>query len=73
MATKRLELIFKNQMEKTSKISIDEPKADLTDEEVQAVMNDMITKNIFSTSGGDLVSISGARVVTTDVQEYSVN
>lgn len=68
----RLELIFKNQEDRKSKISMDEPRSDLTEGEIQTVMNDIITKNIFDTTGGELVAISSARIVTTEVQEFQV-
>ena len=71
MATK-LQMSFKNAMDKQSTLSIDNPRADVTDAEVAAVMQDIIAKNIFNTSGGDLVSIVGAKVVTTTVNELTV-
>ncbi|QIB27521.1 DUF2922 domain-containing protein [Caloranaerobacter azorensis] len=72
MARSKLEMIFKNQLDKKTIISVDNPKDDLTEEEVSAAMNEIILKNIFSFSGGDLVAISGARIVTTNVQELNL-
>ncbi len=72
MADTRLQMIFKNQDDRKKTVSIDSPRADLTDVEVQTAMNDIITKNIFNSSGGDLIGISGARIITTDIQELSV-
>jgi hypothetical protein len=69
MATTRLEMIFLNQQGKTNKISVDSPKSDLTEAEVQTAMEDIVAKNIFSSTGGDFVGVSSARVVTTDVTE----
>lgn len=71
MATK-LEMSFKNAMDNKSTISIDNPKSDITDAEVAAVMQNILNKNIFNTNGGDLVSIGGARVMTTTVDELTV-
>ncbi len=68
MATK-LTMSFKNAADNTTSYSVDDPRADVTDVEVQAVMDDMLAKNIFNTSGGDLVSVSGAKVTTTTVNE----
>ncbi len=68
MATK-LRMSFKNALDNTSSISLDDPKADITAVEVQTVMDDIIAKNIFNTSGGDLVAVKGAEVVTTTVNE----
>ncbi|HCX03223.1 MAG: DUF2922 domain-containing protein [Tissierellales bacterium] len=68
MAT-RLRMSFLNSLNRTTSMSLDDPKADLTPTQVQAVMDDIIAKNIFNSSGGDLVSVKGAEVVTTTVNE----
>lgn len=70
--TKKLELVFKNQMDRTSRISVDEPREDLTEFEITEAMNALIEKNIFKTSGGDLKTISGARIITTQIEELTV-
>jgi len=72
MADKRLEMTFKNQMDTSTRLSIDNPRANITEAEVQTAMNDIVTRNIFSSTGGDLVGIVGARIVTTDVQELTI-
>ncbi|WP_168198224.1 DUF2922 domain-containing protein [Crassaminicella thermophila] len=69
MATKRLEMIFKNQMGTTTKIAVDNARADLTQEEVQTAMQAIIDKNIFETNKGELAGIDSARIVTTDIEE----
>lgn len=71
MSTK-LEMSFKNAQENKSTISIDNPRADLTDAEVKTVMQDIIAKNIFNSTGGDLVSINSARIVSTTIDELAV-
>jgi hypothetical protein len=72
MADSRLEMSFKNQMDKKIKISIDNPRADLTETEVRTLMDNIIARNIFNSSGGDLVGVAGARIVTTQVQELTL-
>ncbi len=67
--TIRLSMSFKNAADRTSSYTIDDPRADISEAEVQAVMEDMITRNIFNTSGGDLKSIASAKVTTTDVTQ----
>ncbi|MDD4239056.1 MAG: DUF2922 domain-containing protein [Desulfotomaculaceae bacterium] len=67
--TTTLRLGFKNQSGNTVSISLDNPKADLTSAAVEAAMDLMIAKNIFTTSGGDLVSKSDARLITTDTTD----
>ncbi len=65
----RLEMDFLDALEKVSRISLDDPRADLIPSEIQAVMQTIIAQNIFETANGDLVAISGARVVTTNINE----
>lgn len=72
MPEKRLEMTFKNQADGRARISIDNPREDLNDIEIKAVMDNIVAKNLFNTSGGDLVAVVGARIVTTDVQEFEL-
>jgi hypothetical protein len=65
----RLTMSFKNSSDRMSSYTLDDPRADLTDAEVEAIMLDMIAKNVFNTTGGDLVSISSAKVTTTSISE----
>jgi hypothetical protein len=67
--TIRLTMSFINEAERTTSYTIDDPKEGITEAEVQAVMEDMISRNIFNTSGGDLKSIASARVTTTSVNQ----
>lgn len=69
MLTKRLEMTFQNANGGRSTISVLDPLDDLTEAEVQACMQTIIEKNIFETSGGDLVGIVEARVVRTEVNQ----
>ena len=52
---KNLELLFKNTAGKNARISVQDPKEDLTTEEVQALMDNILDKNVFETPGGDLL------------------
>lgn len=72
MAEKRLEMTFKNQSDGRVRMSIDNPREDLSDVEIKLAMDNIVAKNLFNTSGGDLVAVVGARVVTTDVQEFEL-
>ena len=65
----RLRMSFINALNRTTSMSVDDPREDLTPAEVQAVMDDVIAKNIFNSSGGDLVSVKSAEVITTNVNE----
>jgi hypothetical protein len=72
MGTKRLEMIFKNQLGTTTKVSVENVKDDLTQEQVRMAMQLIIDRNIFKTQKGELTAIDSAKIVTTDVQEIIV-
>jgi len=68
-----LRMVFRNAEDRLSAISVPDPDPELTALEVEEVMDSIITTNIFTTTGGDLVSKVRAEVVarTVDViQEF---
>lgn len=69
MISKRLEMTFQNMAGSRVTISVQDPKEDLGEEDVRGAMETIIDRNIFSSPGGDLVRIVGARIVTTEVAE----
>ncbi len=69
MIRKRLEMTFKNANDGRANISVDEPREDLTPEEIKDVMDGIIEGEIFYSGGGDLVDIIGARIVRTEVED----
>lgn len=62
---KKLVMIFKNIEGKTSTLTVDEPKVDLTDDEVRTFMDTIIVQNVFNTNGGDLVAVKSAEIIST--------
>lgn len=62
---KKLVMSFLTAKGATSSMTIDEPKEGLTEAEVRAVMDSIITENIFNTSKGDLTEIKSAQIITT--------
>lgn len=68
-----LELVFVNQVGSKVTLRVPDIRDDLTGSEVKTVMQNVVAKNIFSSSGGDLVGIVGARIVTRDVIEIELN
>ncbi len=64
--TKTLEMVFRNADGKETVISLADPREDVTKDEVDTVMQDIVAKNIFSTKGGDLVQVVDARIRTRD-------
>ena len=72
MAKVKLEMDFLDALSKNYRMSINDPRADLTDTEVFAVMDQLITANVFKSNNGDLIEKIAARVVTTSVEEMEV-
>lgn len=65
--TKTLEMTFRDGMGKNVMINIPNPKDGLTLAEVDVVMQDIIAKNIFATTSGDLVDVVEAKIRVVDV------
>lgn len=68
---KVLEMHFKNGSGKEITFVVSNPKDDITAAAVNAVMRNIITKNIFNTATGDLVQIVGAQIKSIDVAELA--
>ena len=69
--TKVLEMHFRNETGKEVTILVNNPKDGLTAAAVTVVMQNIITKNLFSTTSGDLVQIVSAERRSTDVAELA--
>ncbi|KYH28503.1 DUF2922 domain-containing protein [Neomoorella mulderi] len=69
MLTKRLELIFQNAAGRRTTLAVQDPRDNLTEAEVRSVMELILARNIFTSPGGDLTAIAGARIVTRDVTD----
>jgi hypothetical protein len=69
---KVLELKFKNTDGKTVTYSLEKPIEPVDPAAVSAAMDEIITQNAFSTSGGDLVSKHSARVVERTVADIEL-
>ncbi len=72
MLTRRLELIFQNAAGRRSTLAVQDPHENLATEEVMAVMELIISRNIFTSPGGDLTAIIGARIVTREVEDIVI-
>ncbi len=64
--TKTLQMVFRNASGKESILNLADPKEDLTQAQVHNIMQDIVTKNIFTTTGGELVQIVESRISTKD-------
>ncbi|MGI6331703.1 MAG: DUF2922 domain-containing protein [Zhaonellaceae bacterium] len=69
MITKRLEMSFQNVNGNRVSLSVQDPRDDLAEQDVYDAMEAIMDKNIFTSNGGDLVRIAGARIVATEVTE----
>ena len=69
---KKLVMIFKNAAGKKVSISIDDPKDDITEQEIKTAMELIVTKNVFKKNDYALVEAVEAQIVTTDTTEYDL-
>lgn len=68
----KLVMNFKNEDDKKITLSLDDPRTDLTEEEISDCMNLIIAKDVFTPGGMSLVSAIDAKVITTDTTEYDL-
>lgn len=66
---KVLRMSFNNALGGSVSITLPEPKADLTAAQIEAVMDQIIAKNIFTGVGGDLVSKRDIKVIDTTTDD----
>lgn len=50
-------------------LSLDNPKDDLTQAEIESAMDTIIGKNIFESTGGDLVTKKDAKIIDTTTND----
>ena len=70
--SKTLEMIFTNAAGGKITLRVANPRTDLQEAEVRSVMDQVVAKDIFTSSGGSLVNVAGARIVNRDVTEMDV-
>ena len=59
-----LRLVFGTENGKTASMEFNNPKADVTQAQIEALMNLIITKNVVNTKNGALTSIVDGGIVT---------
>jgi hypothetical protein len=72
MADKTLMMTFLNQEGARASISLPGVRDDVTAEEVAATMDLIISRNVFESSGGDLVAKHSAQVTERTVTSIEV-
>jgi len=70
--TKRLLMSFRNADGNRVSLSVDDPRDNITDAEVKAAMQTVLTQNIFDSKGVDLVEIVDATIVETTKTDLNV-
>ena len=60
---RKLVMTFKTTDDKKVSLTVDNPREDLTEEEVKTAMELIKEKNIFAPGGADLASLFSAKVV----------
>ena len=69
---KKLVMTFKTTDDKKVSLTVDNPREDLSEEEVKTAMELIIEKNMFAPGGADLASLVSAKVVQTDTTNYDL-
>ena len=69
---RKLVMTFKTTDDKKVSLTVDNPREDLTEEEVKSAMELIKEKNIFAPGGADLASLVSAKVVETDTTNYDL-
>ena len=68
----KLVMTFKTTDDKKVSLTVDNPREDLTEEEVKTTMELIKEKNIFSPGGAYFASLFSAKVVETDTTNYDL-
>ena len=69
---KKLLMTFKTTDDRKISLSIDDPREDITEDEIKTAMELVVSKNIFAPGGSDIESIVDAKVVVTDTTPYDL-
>jgi len=67
-----LEMDFSTELNKTHRIKVNDAKDPLTGAEVGTAMDNIVSKNIFSGTGGEITGKIGARLVVTDKSDIEL-
>ena len=72
MADKSLVMTFLNEEGSRASVTLPSIRDNITEAEVSAAMDVVISKNIFSTSGGDLKAKNSAQITERNVTDLDV-
>ncbi|QKS73279.1 DUF2922 domain-containing protein [Paenalkalicoccus suaedae] len=71
--SKRLELLFTNEGDRSVTIAVDDPIYPVNDELVNQVMDTILAEDAFTSNFGHLVSKRGARIVERTVEPITIS
>ena len=72
MNEKKLIMTFKNTLDNSFTITVDDPREDLEEQDIIDAMNLIKEKNIFQPKGYDIAECVSAKVVTSTTTEYDL-
>ena len=70
--TRVLEMTFTTELNQKHVIRVADARSEITALEVATAMDNIISKNIFSGTGGELVEKAKAQLITTQVEEFEI-
>ncbi len=70
--TKRLVMSFLTQYDTRVSLSVEDPRTDITEAEIKACMDLIVSKNIFAPKGENLAAAVDAKIVVTDTTPYDL-
>lgn len=68
----KLQMVFKNQNNSNITISLDDPREDLTGEEVKTAMETIVAGEVFESKTGKVVAAASAKIVTTEIRDLEI-
>ena len=72
MEENKLVMVFKNTLGNSFSITVDDPKANLQEQEIIDAMNLIKSKNIIQPKGYDIAECVSAKVVGSTITEYDL-
>ena len=70
--TKKLVMTFLTDEDRKVSLSIDDPKSNITEGEIQACMQLIVDRDVFVPNGEALAKVVEAKVVVTDTTAYDL-
>ncbi|CEK34515.1 hypothetical protein DUF2922,Protein of unknown function (DUF2922) [[Clostridium] sordellii] len=68
----KLLMTFMTQFGRKVSLFVTDPRENVTESEIKAVMDLIVEKNIFAPNGEDIVSAKEAKIVQTETKEFDL-